>query len=46
MTPRRQSDMLVDPNLAELEPLIRSVFPAVANEHEIFYLLKLLALRN
>ncbi|ENW79275.1 exodeoxyribonuclease V, gamma subunit [Acinetobacter sp. NIPH 284] len=41
-TPRRPSDVLVlTPNLAELEPLIRSVFPAVANEHEIFLPVKI-----
>jgi exodeoxyribonuclease V gamma subunit len=46
-TPRRPSDVLVlTPNLAELEPLIRSVFPAVANEHEVFYLLKLQGWRS
>jgi exodeoxyribonuclease V gamma subunit len=41
-TPRRPSDVLVlTPNLAELEPLIRSVFPAVANEHEVFLPVKI-----
>lgn len=41
-TPRRPSDVLVlTPNLVELEPLIRSVFPAVANEHEIFLPVKI-----
>uniref|UniRef100_UPI0025D57423 exodeoxyribonuclease V subunit gamma n=1 Tax=uncultured Acinetobacter sp. TaxID=165433 RepID=UPI0025D57423 len=40
--PRRPNDVLIlAPNLAELEPLIRSVFPAVANEHEIFLPVKI-----
>ncbi len=40
--PRRPNDVLIlVPNLAELEPLIRSVFPAVANEHEIFLPVKI-----
>lgn len=40
--PRRPSDVLIlTPNLAELEPLIRSVFPAVANEHEVFLPVKI-----
>ena len=39
---RRPSDVLVlAPNLAELEPLIRSVFPAVPNEHEVFLPVKI-----
>ncbi|MCH7296395.1 exodeoxyribonuclease V subunit gamma [Acinetobacter higginsii] len=41
-TPRRPSDVLVlTPNLAELEPLIRSVFPALAHEHEVFLPVKI-----
>lgn len=41
-TPRRPSDILIlTPNLAELEPLIRSVFPAVANDHEVFLPVKI-----
>ena len=41
-TPRRPSDVLVlTPNLAELEPLIRSIFPAVANEHNVFLPVKI-----
>ena len=41
-TPCRPSDVLVlTSNLAELEPLIRSVFPAVANEHEVFLPVKI-----
>ncbi|WP_109439564.1 exodeoxyribonuclease V subunit gamma [Acinetobacter haemolyticus] len=40
--PRRPSDVLIlTPNLAELEPLIRSVFPAVPNEHEVFLPVKI-----
>ena len=40
--PRRPSDVLVlTPNLAELEPLIRSVFPAVANDQEVFLPVKI-----
>ena len=40
--PRRPNDVLIlTPNLAELEPLIRSVFPAVANEHEVFLPVKI-----
>lgn len=40
--PRRPNDVLIlAPNLAELEPLIRSVFPAVANEHEVFLPVKI-----
>lgn len=41
-TVRRPSDVLIlTPNLAELEPLIRSVFPAVPNEHEVFLPIKI-----
>lgn len=41
-TPRHPSDVLVlTPNLAELEPLIRSVFPALAHEHEVFLPVKI-----
>lgn len=40
--PRRPSDILIlTPSLAELEPSIRSVFPAVANEHEVFLPVKI-----
>ncbi|ENW97030.1 exodeoxyribonuclease V subunit gamma [Acinetobacter sp. NIPH 298] len=40
--PRRPSDVLIlTPNLAELEPLIRSVFPAVPNEHDVFLPIKI-----
>ncbi|MCH7330028.1 exodeoxyribonuclease V subunit gamma [Acinetobacter modestus] len=40
--PRRPNDVLIlTPNLAELEPLIRSVFPAVANEHEVILPVKI-----
>lgn len=40
--PRRPNDILVlTPNLAELEPLIRSVFPAVPNEHDVFLPVKI-----
>ncbi|MGA4852352.1 exodeoxyribonuclease V subunit gamma [Acinetobacter haemolyticus] len=40
--PRRPSDVLIlTPNLAELEPLIRSVFPAVPNEHDVFLPVKI-----
>ncbi|NNP68241.1 exodeoxyribonuclease V subunit gamma [Acinetobacter sp. Ac_5812] len=41
-SPRRPSDVLIlTPNLAELEPLIRSVFPALAHEHEVFLPVKI-----
>ncbi|MCH7335464.1 exodeoxyribonuclease V subunit gamma [Acinetobacter sp. NIPH 2699] len=41
-TPRRPNDVLIlTPNLAQLEPLIRSVFPAVPNEHEVFLPVKI-----
>lgn len=40
--PHRPSDVLIlTPNLAELEPLIRSVFPAVPNEHDVFLPVKI-----
>lgn len=40
--PRRPSDVLIlTPNLAELEPLIRSVFSAVPNEHDVFLPVKI-----
>lgn len=40
--PRRPSDVLVlTPNLTELEPLIRSVFPAVAHTQEAFLPVKI-----
>lgn len=40
--PRRPSDILIlTPDLAELEPLIRSVFPAVANDHDVFLPVKI-----
>ncbi|MGN5763403.1 exodeoxyribonuclease V subunit gamma [Acinetobacter calcoaceticus] len=40
--PRRPNDILVlTPNLAELEPLIRSVFPAVPNDHDVFLPVKI-----
>ena len=40
--PRRPSDVLIlTPNLAELEPLIRSIFPAVPNDHEVFLPVKI-----
>ncbi len=41
-TPRRPSDILVlTPNLTELEPLIRSVFPSVPNDHDVFLPVKI-----
>jgi len=33
--------LILTPSLAELEPSIRSVFPAVANEHEVFLPVKI-----
>ncbi|WP_277560563.1 exodeoxyribonuclease V subunit gamma [Acinetobacter beijerinckii] len=39
---RRPNDILIlTPNLAELEPLIRSVFPSVPNQHDVFLPVKI-----
>lgn len=41
-SPRRPNDILIlTPNLAELEPLIRSVFPSVPNDHDVFLPVKI-----
>ena len=41
-TPRHPSDILVlTPNLVALEPLIRSVFTAVPNQHDVFLPIKI-----
>jgi len=40
--PRRPSDVLIlTPNLTELEPLIRSIFPSAPNDHEVFLPVKI-----